>query len=34
MKGFVFAGPKALRGPGLSKWVRRGLKYAESLPAK
>jgi TfoX/Sxy family transcriptional regulator of competence genes len=34
MKGFVFAGPEALRGPGLSKWVKRSLKFAESLPPK
>ena len=34
MKGFLFAGAEALRGRGLSTWVKRGVKFAESLPPK
>lgn len=34
MKGFLFVDAEACSGGGLSKWVKRGLKYAESLPPK
>ena len=34
MKGFLFVEGQALRGRGLSTWVQRGVKFAESLPAK
>jgi TfoX/Sxy family transcriptional regulator of competence genes len=34
MKGFLFVNQRACNGRGLSKWVRRGVKYAASLPRK
>ena len=34
MKGFLFVNAKALTGRRLSTWVKRGVKYAESLSAK
>ncbi len=35
MKGFLYVGPKATAsGAGLKAWLKRGLDYARSLPAK
>ncbi len=35
MRGFLYVGPKATAtGAGLAAWVRRGLAFAKSLPAK
>jgi len=35
MKGFVFVGPEGINDDGaLSRWIDRGVKYAQSLPKK
>lgn len=35
MRGFLYVGPKATAsGAGLASWIRRGLAFAKTLPAK
>ena len=34
MSGFVLVAPNGLEGEDLERWVRRGVEFAETLPAK